>query len=122
MANYNKDSHLFKHRVHFKKPELIDLPNGMTDTVLVEDFSRWAAIHKASSNYIQTLDGFNRTTDLVIAIRSQYKDKITFDMEYSVYTVILNDKKYEIRQVDPGDQAEIIGYHLIFLRRKTLAN
>lgn len=118
MATYKKDRHAFKWRATFNTTENVDLPNGLTTTIPVAQFSRWAAIHKASATYIQTLDGFDRRTDIIIAINAIYKDVITFDMDWDAYTITLRDRDYVIRYVDADEGVDLNGFHLLFLRRK----
>jgi len=118
MAQYKKDRHAFKYRVIFSSLQNVDLPNGMTVQKPVELFKRWAAIHNASANYIQTLEGFDRRKDLVIAVNATYKDPITFDMDTDAMTVTVNGHDYFIRVVDADEQADLDGFHLIYLRKK----
>lgn len=118
MAVYKKDRHAFKWRITFNKPELVDLPNGMTIEKPVEDFKRWAAVHKASATYIQTLDGFDRRYDIILAVNSIYKDKINFDFDYTLYTVTFKEREYIIRILDLDEGVDLRGFHLIYLRRK----
>lgn len=118
MANYKKDRHAFKYRAHFNTTELVDLPNGSTVSKTVEKFSRWAAIHKASAQYIQTLEGFDRRKDIVIAINAIYKDPIDFDFDFEAYSVTLKGKEYDIRLVDADEGVDLTGFHLLYLRKK----
>lgn len=118
MASYAKDDHVFKYRATFNTTKQVEYDNGMTGTEPVVAFSRWAAIHKASAQYIQSLEGFDRRTDIVIAIKAIFKDIITFDFDFDAYTVTLRDKDYVIRMVDADEGADIRGFHLLYLRRK----
>lgn len=122
MTLYNKDIHVFKYIIEFQTNQLVDLPNGLTDDMPVTAFKRHGAIHNATSKYLETLDGFNRTTDVVVAIKSVRNDPIAFDMDTDLYTVKFRGKSYKIRQVDSDDGSDLVGFHLIFLRRKTGAN
>lgn len=122
MALYSKDLHVFKYPVEFQTNQIVDLPNGLTDDVPVTIFKRHGAIHNATGKYLETLDGFNRTTDIVIAIKSVRNDPIQFDMDTTPYTIKFRGKEYKIRQLDANDGNDLVGFHLIFLRRKTSAN
>jgi len=118
MANYAKDRHAFKWRVNFNTTKRVDYDNGMSGTVPVVAFSRWAAIHKASATYISSLEGFDRRTDIVIAINAIFKDPIQFDMDFEAYSVTLRGKEYTIRMVDADEGVDLTGFHLLYLRRK----
>lgn len=118
MAIYKYDRHAFKWRVTFNTTAEKELPNGLTVTVPVPAFQRWAAIHKASSSYIRTLDGFDRRHDIIIAINAIYKDPIDFQFDIDAYSVTLKGKDYVIRLIDADEGVEPNGYHLFYLRDK----
>lgn len=118
MAVYKKDRHSFKWRITFNKPKLVKLPNGTKVTEPVAEFKRWAAVHKASTNYIETLDGFDRRYDIILAVNAIYKDRINHDFEQDLYTVTFRDTEYVIRILDLDEGVDLRGFHLIYLRRK----
>lgn len=118
MATYKKDRSAFKWRASFNRTVDEVLPNGTKMSVNKEEFSRWVAMHDASATYIQTLEGFDRRSDIVIAVNAIYKDKISFDFDFDIYTVTLRGVDYIIRMVMPDEQTSPEGYHLLYLRRK----
>lgn len=122
MALYSKGLQAFRYKVPFKKPSIVELPNGDVKQDFVTEFTRHAALHTASGRYLATLDGFNRTTDIVIAIRSVFNDPIDVGMDYNVYVLTFKGLDYIIRQIDPDDKGDVSGYHLLYLRRKDYAN
>lgn len=122
MALYSKGLNSFRYKAIFKLPKMKKLANGDVKTVLEPSFTRHAAIHTALTKYIQTIDGFNRTSDIFIAIRSVRNDIISVSMDYSVYTVEFKGVDYVIYKLDPDSKADLQGFHILTLRRKDYAN
>lgn len=122
MASYSKGLYVFKYLAEFQTDQFVTLPNDDVAKKPVTVFKRHAALHNAKASYLETLDGFNRTTDIVIAIHAVRNDVIQTNMDYQLYTVIFKGVSYVIRQIDPDDSNDLDGYHLIFLRKKDYAN
>lgn len=111
----------YRQKADFYTVEWVDLPNGMTSTQKVLKFSRHCAYVTVSSQYASTIQGFNRTTDVVIVVQSKAKDPINFNLEYSAYTVKIDGISYTITMLSPDTHANARGYHMLSLRRKDSA-
>lgn len=124
MANYKtkasklaKSSYRYTHKISATETQLVDLPNGMTDEVPVEIWSRHAALYETSVSSTIGVEGYSAKSDFQFAVRSIQNDPFSrFDFNNAMTIHVDNDKKteYHIKNIarDTG-----IGYHVITLTK-----
>lgn len=112
-----QDNAQYKYRVEFKKPKLVDLPNGLTQEIPETVFKRWAKYQTVTERYRNAVTGFNSTTDIIINVREIYKDPINTEMNTEVFTVTFRGRDYNIYAISPNQRIGGNGYHIITLRK-----
>lgn len=124
MVNYKtrasklaKSSYRYTHKISATETQLVDLPNGMTDEVAVEIWSRHAALYETSVSSTIGVEGYSAKSDFQFAVRSIQNDPFSrFDFNNAMTIHVDDDKKteYHIKNIarDTG-----IGYHVITLTK-----
>lgn len=110
------------YRAHFYVSEEVKQLNGSVVDKPVEQFARNCGQYSGSAIFQHTIEGFNRMTDIIIAVPKVWKDPINSQMDVQLWTVTINDIRYDIKEISPAKQSDVMGYHLITIRRRSNNN
>lgn len=106
----------FTHKITATKSQRIDYDNGMSGTVQVDDWSRWAALYSTDMTRIASIEIYNAKYDIIFAVRKIANDPFDdFNFDTSKVMHINNDKdtKYWIKNIQRATMNN--GYHVITL-------
>lgn len=115
-SKLTRSPYRFTHKIKLTESKRIEYDNGMSGTVQVETWSRWAAVYSTDLTRINSIEIFNAKYDIQFAVRKIANDPFDdFNFDTSKVLHVDDDKKtkYWIKNIQRATMNN--GYHIITL-------
>jgi len=106
----------FTHKIKLTESKRIEYDNGMTGTVQVETWSRWAAVYSTDMTRIASVEIYNAKYDIQFAVRKINDDPfddLLFDTSVVLHVDDDKNTKYTIKNIQRATEPN--GYHILTL-------
>jgi len=115
-SKLTRSPYRFTHKIKLTESKRIEYDNGMSGTVQVETWSRWAAVYSTDMTRIASVEIYNAKYDIQFAVRKINDapfDDLLFDTSVVLHVDDDKNTKYTIKNIQRATEPN--GYHILTL-------